>query len=102
MLPNGKTLATGCVDRGMFPFKTGDRVVFNNNENGYSIGRNNPIYGSPHFCCGVIHIDGGLRVQWDNGTANAYDQVDLDFAATYEKSILNPNLLFKFQKRYGK
>jgi len=80
-------------------FKNGDRVVFYNNGNGYSIGRNNPLYGTPDFCCGTVQIDGGLRVHWDNGCENAYDPGDLDFATTYGIKILNPNLIFKFQKR---
>jgi hypothetical protein len=98
-MPNGNTISTNCVNKGEVKFRNGDRVVFYNNNNGYSVGRNNPLVGTPDFCCGTVIAGNGSRVQWDNGSENAYDPTDLDFAATYGIKILNPNLIFKFQKR---
>ena len=51
----------------------GDRVIFVNNPEGYSIGRSNPIKGSEWFCEGIVtKVGSSIGVAWDNKEHNSY------------------------------
>jgi hypothetical protein len=72
--------------------KKGDRVIFVNNESGYTLGRFNPMFGTEWFCEGVVFEGGGkdtIRVLWDNGQKNSYVQRDLKIVmSNYLEDIL--------------
>ena len=75
----------------------GDRVVFVSNENGYSLGSNNPMVGTPFECEGTVAMAAGssYRVIWDNGCTNSYRTGDLELAKGY---VGDPNRLFLMKK----
>lgn len=78
-------------------FKEGDRVVFVDNNQNYSLGPSNPIVGSKWFCGGIVcHTSADeVAVDWDNGLHNIYFERCLQ----HEHENVNPNLLFKIRKR---
>jgi hypothetical protein len=67
-------------------FQIGDRVIYANRNKAYSIGKNNPLVGTEHFCEGTVyslhtpHSPDSFycKVTWDNGRNNSYKIVDLE------------------------
>lgn len=64
-------------------FKNGDRVIYTSDK--YTLQKNNPLWGSKYACVGTVYEnkkEGSsypLRVYWDNGTDNTYEENDLEY-----------------------
>ena len=77
-------------------FKEGDRVYYTSGR--HRTGKANPLRGSSVECQGTVEgqLGGSLRVLWDNGSYNTYDESDLVHVGD---SKLNPNFAFRLKRR---
>ena len=92
-------------------FSKGDFVLYTSGK--YAAGPSNPLVGTEFECKGVVHaVSGGaVKVEWENGYYNVYDQMDLVFypiskarggPLPKERRIPEPNMAFRFAKRMKK
>ena len=84
--------------------KKGDRVYYVHNTFGYTLGRNNPLFGSNYECEGTVRQIAGnsVSVKWDNGTYNSYTDTTLEPVDYMDQpgkgNIYNPNRAFLRKK----
>ena len=86
-------------------FENGDRVYYVSGK--HFLQESNPLKGSKFECEGTVTSPGtysherqfSIRVGWDNGTGNTYNDGDLELISTYNKlGCNNPNRVFQLRK----